>query len=514
MPAVKAFALYAGMALFIDFLLQITCFVSLLALDTARQVENRWDILCFLRGPKKDSQASQHVMAKEGVLYKFFKVIYVPFLLKKIVRISVMVIFFGWLCSSIAVAPHIDIGLDQELSMPRDSFVLKYFQSLQSYLSIGPPTYFVLKGGLNYSTIHDQNLVCGGLHCNADSLSTQIYISSKLPETTYIARPASSWIDDYFDWTTLPGCCKQQKDGNFCPHSEYDCLSCNITQNDIKRPIPKDFDKYVSFFLNDNPDSSCAKAGHAAYGHAVNVDRNQVGASYFMSYHTILKSSSDYFEALRSARKISANITQTVHASMRLDGRPETEIENVEVFPYSVFYVFYEQYLTMWPDTLRSMGISVLSIFIVTFLLMGFDIHSSIVVVITITMIVINIGGLMYYWNISLNAVSLVNLVMAVGISVEFCSHLVHSFSVSMEETKVKRSADALTKMGSSIFSGITLTKFGGILVLGFAQSQIFQVFYFRMYLGIVLFGAAHGLIFLPVLLSYIGKHNKHKTFF
>lgn len=39
-----------------------------------------------------------------------------------------MIVFFGWLCSSIAVVPHIEIGLDQELSMPEDSYVLKYFQ--------------------------------------------------------------------------------------------------------------------------------------------------------------------------------------------------------------------------------------------------------------------------------------------------------------------------------------------------------------------------------------------------
>jgi hypothetical protein len=41
MPAVKTFALYATVALLLDFLFQITCFVSLLALDDRRQAVSK-----------------------------------------------------------------------------------------------------------------------------------------------------------------------------------------------------------------------------------------------------------------------------------------------------------------------------------------------------------------------------------------------------------------------------------------------------------------------------------------
>ena len=44
-----------------------------------------------------------------------------------------------------------------------------------------------------------------------------------------------------------------------------------------------------------------------------------------------------------------------------------------------------------------------------------------------------------------------------------------------------------------------------GVSVLAFAQTQIFRVYYFQMYLALVVLGAAHGLLLLPVLLSVLG---------
>ncbi|KAM8850870.1 LOW QUALITY PROTEIN: NPC intracellular cholesterol transporter 1 [Spinachia spinachia] len=500
MPAVRTFSLFAGLAVFIDFLLQISCFVSLLGLDAKRQEANRLDIFCCAKLPEGQETRT------DSFLFRFFKKIFAPFLLKEWVRPIIVAVFVGMLSFSIAVVNKVEIGLDQKLSMPDDSYVLDYFKNLTAYLNTGAPVYFVVEDGLNYSSSEGQNAVCGGVGCNNDSLVQQVYIASLIGNYTTVGFTPSSWLDDYFDWVKpQSSCCRYYNTSReFCNASVVDpsCVHCRpMTPAGKQRPQGEDFMRFLPMFLSDNPNAKCGKGGHAAYATAVDVYRNRtgVGATYFMTYHTILKESPDFIEALKMARVLAANITASV---------------GHRVFAYSIFYVFYEQYLTIAHDTALNLSVSLAAIFAVSTVLLGFEVWSAVLVSVTIAMILVNMFGVMWLWSISLNAISLVNLVMCCGISVEFCSHIVRAFSISVKNNRLERAEEALAHMGSSVFSGITLTKFGGILILALSKSQIFQVFYFRMYLAIVLLGATHGLVFLPVLLSYIGPSvNKAKVF-
>ena len=132
------------------------------------------------------------------------------------------------------------------------------------------------------------------------------------------------------------------------------CCKCLPSRTPVDET---NFKQFYKIFLTDNPNQECPKSGHAAYGDAVrpvqvpgpkNLNDEydkffppmMINASNFMAFHTILKTSKDYYEALRWARKLTSELEDTINRNL-------TEEEKVKVFPYSVFYVFYEQYLTM-----------------------------------------------------------------------------------------------------------------------------------------------------------------------
>ena len=78
MPAVKTFALYAAVAVFIDFILQITAFIALMTIDQKRSESGRLDLFCCFTSQVKVTKDASH-----GLLQTGFEKFYTPFLLSK-----------------------------------------------------------------------------------------------------------------------------------------------------------------------------------------------------------------------------------------------------------------------------------------------------------------------------------------------------------------------------------------------------------------------------------------------
>lgn len=142
--------------------------------------------------------------------------------------------------------------------------------------------------------------------------------------------------------------------------------------------------------------------------------------------------------------------------------RVSTEL-GLDIYPYSVFHIFFEQYLTIQKDAVVLLGGAAGAVFLVCWLLTGSAWGAGIILGILL-MVLVDMGGAMWAWGVQLNALSLVNLTMALGIGVEFCAHLVHAFSVERGTAQARASA-ALSAVGASVLSGITLTKFIGEIV-------------------------------------------------
>mmetsp|Transcript_24731 Transcript_24731/g.38156 ORF Transcript_24731/g.38156 Transcript_24731/m.38156 type:complete len:142 (-) Transcript_24731:30-455(-) len=113
--------------------------------------------------------------------------------------------------------------------------------------------------------------------------------------------------------------------------------------------------------------------------------------------------------------------------------------------------------------------------------------------------------------GLHVNSVTYVGLVMSIGLMVDYVMHVVIRYYESKKQSREEKVKDTLNTIGSSVLIG-GLSTFLGIIPLAFSTSEIFWNI-FVIFVGLVILGCAHGLILLPVILSYLGPTDHvHKA--
>ncbi|CAO1620348.1 unnamed protein product [Parajaminaea phylloscopi] len=525
MPAVRNFALYAALSMFIVVVLQCTCFVAAMKLDADRTESSRLDCLPCIQISGaialEDGDASSSIpYASEGPLGRFIRRNYAATLVKPVVKRIVVALFAALFVLSLIGARKVEMGLDQRLALPSTSYLRDYFNALDTFLDVGPPAYFVSRN-VDPEVRPGQQALCGRFTtCNGLSVANVLEGERKRPEVSFIAEPASSWIDDFFTYLNpvLDSCCRVKKldPTQFCGPNDSGlrCRPCfddrqppwNITLDGM--PEGAEFERYLDHWLQAPTTEECPLGGQASYSAAISRravgDESHVEASHFRTYHTPLRSQADFIDALRAAERISSSITEVNSASGT----------GVEVFPYSVFYVFFDQYLHLRSTAATVLGGAAAAIFAITTVLLG-SWRTGLVVVVCVISALTGVVGFMGVSGIGFNALTLVNLSVCAAICVEFQAHVAKAFMKSpsslprshpmAQKERDERAWSALVDVGGAVLSGITGTKLVGISVLAFTRSELLRLYYAKMWAALIVLGALHGLVLLPVLLTYFG---------
>ncbi|KAI0291752.1 multidrug efflux transporter AcrB transmembrane domain-containing protein [Russula brevipes] len=512
MPAVRNFALYAAGSVLLNALLQVTVFVSAMALDLRRLEAGRVDCLPCIEIPARiQLPESTPNGSSLGSLARFIRKYYAPFILRPVIKVAIMLIFGGFFVASIISIQHIELGLDQRLALPSDSYLIRYFDDMDAYLNIGPPVYFV-SHDIDVTHRPGQQALCARFTtCDDFSVANTLEAERKRPAVSHFSDPAASWIDDFLTWLNPNAdCCRVRKRNPdvFCSPRDNPrlCQPCwagkdpayNITMEGL--PEGEEFIRYLKQWLISPTDEDCPLGGQASYGTAVSVNeaQNNVVASHFRTFLDPMKSQADFINAFDATHRIADDLSKRTGTS---------------VFPYSSFFVFFDQYAHIVSITQQVLGLGLASVLVVTALFLG-SWRTGMIVTIVVALTVVNVMGVMGLWGVTLNAISLVNLVISLGIAVEFCAHVARAFMNSgpglaldqpVGQERDERMSAALVDVGPSVLSGITFTKLIGMSVLALTRSKLLETYYFRMWFSLIIAGALHGLVLLPVILSLAG---------
>ncbi|XP_045128749.1 protein patched homolog 2-like [Portunus trituberculatus] len=439
LPALQSFCIYCAVGIIALYVFQATFFVAWFTLDQTRMEKHRNGLLwCYTHKHWTPNACSQ-----KDLCQMFFSEIYSKYLLMKPVKVLVLAVTAAVLGTCIWGVTNLRQEFNPVWFIPESSYLYQFISKVQYYYPESGEKGLVYLGNLDY----------------AAELPSISLLEDKMRKSQYISS-VDSWYDGLVSYT-------------------LDTTGENITGMAVNASF---FEEMLTGFLFSGEGGRFQQyfkfENDSIFPEAI------VLASKFGYQHIILNTSSQRITAMDQMKSF-------------------VDSANFSGFAASIAaeYSNWETDKIIAEELIRNLALAMAAVFVMTLLLLASFI-SSIYVLLCVVLTLVDVMALMTWWGLTIDTVSCINLVLCIGLCVDYSVHIALHF-LQIKGSRDERVRVTVKEMGPPVLNGAFSTFLTFILLAG-SESHVFESF-FKIFFGVFMFGVFHGLVFLPVLLSLIG---------
>lgn len=446
LPSLQSFCIYAAFGVLMMYLFVITFYVAVFTLDERRIAARRNSFVPWVIHDEKSTRLwCQYDLMHRALNTVYSKVILTT--LGKTVIILTVVIMTGLNIQNLL---NLRQKFDPHWFIPEDTYYSKFVLKTREQFPNNGYEAMLLFGSYNYTA----------------ELKGLLHLTHELENRTDILHSVNSWPAAFQDFV----------------HTYYDKDIGEVVLSESK------FRDYLSKFLFSND-----------------------GGRYQMNFK---------FSSKLTCGEPVPNITVT---TIDFKFKPFSEREQYIPAKYAVEEILShhqfktgDQYKTLWAkifgnwvtdeiidtEIYRNVALAMVGVmFCSAVLIVNPQICFWIFICVLLT--ILNVGGFMQQWGLTLDLCSCIALQLAVGLCVDYAAHIGHTFLTVSQGNRNKRTLETVLHIGAAVLYGGGSTILS-LAVLSGSEAYTYRTF-FKIFLLVILLGLFHGLVLLPVILSLVG---------
>merc|ERR1719225_270963 len=376
LPALQSFCVYCAVGIAAIYIYQATIFFAALSVDQRRIEKRRNGLLpCIRHKDWVPNAASQRNLGQE----MFVRLAGLQ--LHWVGKVVIILFTLGLGCVGAWGLTQLRQEFNPVWFIPQESYLAQWFNANEKYFPKEGETVKINIAQVDF----------------ASELPKIDALVSRLEEETSILTNVDSWYRKFKEYSVKNNLVNQTHDF-FDVFREDKSRFYSILTQFLFSPSGA---KYRGNF-NFMRELVCGEAA------------SEILLSSIQLTHKLFSSPSEWIPAMNKVKQIVA----------------EANFSN-RAFPVGTEYASWETDEVIEAKFWRNMLISLLCVFITTVLLIQ-NIPACIMVLICVVLTLVNVGGFIHFWGLTIDTVSCINLIIAVGLCVDYSAHIAHNF---MEQT-------------------------------------------------------------------------------